>query len=92
VVTIHSRTKEITRSGQYWAFAHFSRTIRRGAHRFDSQGILANVDHLACENADGQRVLVLSNTAATHPVVLQMGPLMAEVTLESDSLTTLTWK
>ena len=24
-VTIHSQTKEITRSGQYWAFAHFSR-------------------------------------------------------------------
>lgn len=92
VVTINSRTKEITRSGQYWAFAHFSRMIRRGAHRFDSQGTLANVDHVACENPDGQKVVVLSNTAAARPVVLQMGPMMAELSLESDSLTTLTWK
>jgi glucosylceramidase len=92
VVTINSRTKEITRSGQYWAFAHFSRMIRRGAHRFDSQGAVANVDHVACENPDGQKVLVLSNTAAARPVVLQMGSMMAELNLESSSLTTLTWK
>jgi glucosylceramidase len=31
VVTINSETKEITRSGQYWAFAHYSRVVRRGA-------------------------------------------------------------
>src|SRR5262249_50265749 len=31
MVTINSATKEITRSGQYWAFAHFSRVVRRGA-------------------------------------------------------------
>ena len=36
VVTIHSQTKEITRSGQFWAFAHFSRNVRRGARRFES--------------------------------------------------------
>jgi glucosylceramidase len=92
LVTIHSQTKEITRSGQYWAFAHFSRMIRRGARRFDSQGTLANIDHVACENPDGQRVLVLSNAAAARPVVLQMGPMMAELTLENNSITTLTWK
>jgi glucosylceramidase len=28
LVTIHSGTREITRSGQYWAFAHYSRAIR----------------------------------------------------------------
>jgi len=92
LVTIHSQTKEITRSGQYWAFAHFSRLIRRGAHRFDSQGILANVDHVACENPDGERVLVIANSAVERPVVLQIGALMAELTLESSSVTTLTWK
>ena len=31
LVTIDSETREITRSGQYWAFAHFSQTIRRGS-------------------------------------------------------------
>jgi glucosylceramidase len=37
MVTIHSQTGEITRSGQYWGLAHFSRAIRRGARRFDCQ-------------------------------------------------------
>jgi glucosylceramidase len=92
LVTIHSQTKEITRSGQYWALAHFSRLIRRGAHRFDSQGILANVDHVACENPDGQKVLVITNTAATRPVVLQMGVMAADLTLPGNSITTLAWK
>jgi glucosylceramidase len=92
VVTINSQTKEITRSGQYWAFAHFSRLIRRGARRFDSQGTVANVDHVACENPDGQKVLVVSNTAAARPVVLQMGTMTAELTLPGDSVSTLTWK
>jgi glucosylceramidase len=92
LVTIHSQTKEITRSGQYWAFAHFSRLIRRGAHRFDSQGNLANVEHVACENSDGQRVLVMTNTAEARPVVLQMGAMAANLTLPSNSVTTLAWK
>jgi glucosylceramidase len=93
LVTIHSQTKEVTRSGQYWAFAHFSRLIRRGAHRFDSQGTLANVDHVACENPDGERVLVIANSAAAErSVVLQMGAMTAQLTLSSDSLSTLTWK
>ena len=92
VVTINSQTKEISRSGQYWAFAHFSRLIRRGARRFDSQGTLANVEHVACENPDGQKVLVLTNAAAALPVVLQMGAMTTELTLSRDSITTLTWK
>ena len=91
LVTIHSGTHGITHSGQYWAFAHFSRLIRRGARRFDSQGILADVDHVACENPDGQRVLVLTNPAAAHPVALQMGALTTELTLPSSSVTTLSW-
>ena len=92
VVTINSQTKEISRSGQYWAFAHFSRLIRRGARRFDSQGMLANLEHVACENPDGQKVLVLTNAAAALPVVLQMGAMTTELTLSRDSITTLTWK
>ncbi len=49
LVTIHSQTKKITRSGQYWAFAHFSHLIRRGACRFDSQGALRDVDHVGAK-------------------------------------------
>jgi glucosylceramidase len=91
LVTIHSQTKEITRSGQYWAFAHFSRLVRRGAHRFDSQGMGADVDHVACENPDGQKVLVVTNPATARPVVLQLGAMVADLTLTSNSVTTLAW-
>jgi len=91
LVTIHSQTKEITRSGQYWAFAHFSRLIRRGAHRFDSQGIGAHLDHVACENPDGQRVFVVTNPSTERQVVLQLGAMVAELTLSSNSVTTLAW-
>jgi glucosylceramidase len=92
LVTIHSQTKEIARSGQYWAFAHFSRLIRRGAHRFESQGMLENVEHVACENPDAQKVLVLTNTAAPRPVAFQLGAMTADLTLPGDSVTSLAWK
>jgi glucosylceramidase len=91
VVTIHSQTKEITRTGQFWALAQFSRFIRRGARRFDSQSTLPGVDHLAVENPNGQRVLVLSNSAADRTVTLQLGGMLADVNLKKDSVTTLVW-
>jgi glucosylceramidase len=91
VVAIHSQTKEVTRSGQFWALAQFSRFIRRGARRLDSQGSAANLDHLAVENPDGQLVLVLSNPGAGRSVSLQMGGMVADVDLKGDSMTTLVW-
>ena len=62
LVTIDSRTKEITRSGQYWAFAHYSRALRRGARRFDSRGDVDGISHVAFANPDGGAALVLANT------------------------------
>jgi glucosylceramidase len=47
VITIDSKTGEITRSGQYWALSHFSRAIRRGARRIESSGELAGLSHVA---------------------------------------------
>ncbi len=38
LVTVDSRTQAVTRSGMYWAFAHFSRHVRRGARVFESAG------------------------------------------------------
>lgn len=90
LVTINSQSKEITRSGQYWAFKHFSGVIRRGAHRFDSQGS-AGVDHVAFENSDGMKVLVLTNSGASQKVSVQLAGMSADVNLAANSLTTLSW-
>jgi glucosylceramidase len=91
VVSIHSGTQEITRSAQFWGLAHFSRTIRRGAHRFDSQSAATDVLHVAFENPDGSKVLVLTNKAAATAVALRQGKMNAAVPLKENSVTTLTW-
>ncbi len=91
VVTINSQTKEITRSGQYWAFAHFSRFIRRGAKRFDSQSSAPDVSHIAVEDANGGRVLILTNLESARTVSVQLGDHSADVPLDANSVTTLTW-
>jgi glucosylceramidase len=91
VVTINSKTKEITRSGMYWAFAHYSRVIRRGARRFESDGDLERVSHVAFANPDGTKVAVLTNAGAERTVSLQMAARTAQVALPKDSITTLTW-
>jgi|HubBroStandDraft_5_1064220.scaffolds.fasta_scaffold34142_2 glucosylceramidase len=92
VVTINSQSREITRSGQYWAFAHYSRVVRRGARRFDSQSSTADLRHVALENPDGQRVLVLTNTGLAKTIDLRLADMATSVPLKENSVTTLVWK
>jgi glucosylceramidase len=91
MVTIHSQTKEITRSGQYWAFAHFSRNVRRGARRIESTGKMDGVQQVAFENPDGQKVLVVTNAGPAGTASINQGGRTAEVSLVPDSVTTLVW-
>ncbi len=90
-VTIDSGTKKVIRSGQYYAFAHYSRAIRRGAHRFDSSGQLADLSHVAAENPDGQKVVVLTNRGEARNVELRLGKQTAQVPLSANSIATLAW-
>jgi glucosylceramidase len=92
VVTIDSNSRDITRSGQHWAFAHYARAIRRGARRFESQCSVAGVQHVALENRDGQRVLVLINPGASTKIEIRLTSLSASVALPTDSVTTLAWR
>jgi glucosylceramidase len=91
LVTIDSKTGEITRSGQYWAFTHFSRAVRRGAKRIESSGELEGVSHVAFVNPDGSMATVLTNAAAERKVLLRLYGRESEVRLPADSVTTLTW-
>jgi len=92
LVTVHSEIKQITQSGQYWAFAHFSRLLRRGARRFDSHSSASDLHHVAFENPDGQRVLVVANPGLARTVELQLAKMAASIPLGADSVTTLAWK
>src|SRR5262249_16946005 len=53
LVTIHSQTREITRSGQYWAFAHYSRAFRRSSMVVPSDGQIKDVCHVVAASPDG---------------------------------------
>lgn len=92
IVIINPNTQEIIRSGQYWALAHFSRGIQRGARRFESQSDALNLGHVAVENPGGQKVLILTNPGARRSVQVSQGLSAANVALEENSVTTLTWR
>jgi glucosylceramidase len=91
LVTIHSQTKEITRSGQYWAFAHFSRNVERGAHRIDSRCSASGIYQVAFQNPNGEKVLVVTNPGEARTIHLSQGAEAAELSLASKSLTTVSW-
>jgi glucosylceramidase len=91
LVTLDSKTHAITRSGQYWAFAHYSKVVRRGARVIGSEGTLADIDQVAFENPDGTHVLVLTNQGGGQNVQCQTGTQALDLTLDSGSITTLQW-
>lgn len=90
-VTINSQTQEITRSGHFWAMNHFSRSVRRGARRFGSEGGPAGVQHVAFQDAGGRRALVITNPGAARSVQVQLAGGAVEVQLPVDSIVTLSW-
>jgi glucosylceramidase len=92
ILIINPHTQEIVRSGQYWALAHFSQTIRRGARRFESQSLATNLGHVAIENPDGEKVLILTNLGAARTMQVNQGLGSASVPLEENSIATLVWK
>jgi glucosylceramidase len=86
---IDSKTQEISYSGMFWALGHFSRFVRTGAKRIDSQSANNNLQHCAFQNSDGACVVVISNPGSKQSCEIRLGDRAAEVPLAEDSLTTL---
>jgi glucosylceramidase len=91
LLTIDSRTKEIYHSGQYWAMGHFSRFIRRGAVRIESQSSAKDLSHCAFENPDGSLVIVITNPGHPRTCEIQLKGKVAPISLSGDSVLTLTY-
>jgi glucosylceramidase len=104
VVTVENGTHKITRSGQYWAFAHYSKHVRRGAKVFATNGVgqgeaggtaekgtAVGVSHVGFRNPDGSYVVVLANRGAEKQVQLVLGSSALDVELPADSVHTLQW-
>ncbi len=91
LVTANSHTHEITRSGQYWAFSHYSKFVSRGARVIGSECKVAGLEQVAFENPDGSHVLVLTNKGEGQKLQCQWGTQSLDLALESGSITTLRW-
>jgi len=92
LVTVHSSSRAITYSGQFYALQHFAQHIRRGAKIVRSTGDIEGVRHVVARNPDRSYAAVLTNTAKDKRVVhLVLGGASAAVELAPDSMTTLTW-
>jgi glucosylceramidase len=89
---LDTQSQQITRSGSYFAFAHYSKTMKRGAHIFASTGELTGVAHVAAENADGSHVLVITNNnSAEQRVQCTFASHALNVVLPADSITSFVW-
>lgn len=92
VVTVNSQTHEVTRSGQFHAFAHYSEVIQRGAQIISSRGEVPGIDHVAAQNPDGSHVLILTNQdREQQQVQCALRDQSLTVALPPDSITTLVW-
>ncbi len=96
-LTVENATHKVVRSGQYWAFAHYSKHIKRGARVIASNGVGADsgqgtpVTLAAFKNPDGTFVAVLANAGPERRVQLVMGTQALEIDLPADSVHTLEW-
>jgi glucosylceramidase len=105
VITVDNATHKVSKSGQYWAFAHYSRHVKRGAKVIATNGVdtpatgglIENkvskaLTHAGFRNPDGSMVVTLANRGDERRVQLVHGTDALEMTLPADSLFTLQWR
>jgi glucosylceramidase len=56
-----------------------------------SHGLQAGVDHVALENPDGSRVLIITNRGEARRVDCGLNSFTLQVRMPRDSVVTLTW-
>lgn len=93
VVTIDSRTGDVTRNLEFYALAHASKFVRPGAQRIASTAESGTLQTVAFRNADdGSLVLVVCNSGlAGQRYSVQSGGQVVQATLAASSITTLVW-
>jgi glucosylceramidase len=93
LVRLDTKSQQLSYSGNHYAFAHYSKLIQRGAHIFASSGDLPGINHVAAENTDGSRVLVMTNndSAVEQHVRCTLASRALNLVLPPDSITSLVW-
>ncbi len=99
VITVENDTHKVTRSARFWALAHYSKHVKRGAKVFRTDGMADSaaetstgaVSHAGFRNPDGSLVVVLANRGPQKRVQLLLGSSALDVDLPADSVHTLQW-
>jgi glucosylceramidase len=96
IITVDSSTRKITRNARFWAMAHYSKHVRRGAMVFRTDGVADSVpdpaiSHVGFRNPDGSMIVVLTNGGQERRVQLIVGSNALDVELPADSVLTLQW-
>jgi glucosylceramidase len=92
LVSIDTKTQQLTYSGNYYAFPHYSKVMEKGAHIFASSGDLPGIDHVAAENPNKSSVVVLTNrNNAEQRVHCRLRSQVLKVVLPPDSITSFVW-
>jgi len=89
LVSFDSKSKQLSYSGNYYAFPHYSKLIQRGARVFASSGTLPDIVHVAAENPDKSRVLVVTNSNSSIEGQIQctLGAFSLKISVPPDSIT-----
>jgi glucosylceramidase len=94
-ITIDNATHKVTQSGQYWAFAHYTKHVKRGARVFATNALGnmggAGISHAGFKNSDGSHVVVLANRGAEKRIQLLFDENVLDLDLPGDSVQTLEW-
>jgi len=91
LVSVNSKSQQLTYSGNYYAFPHYSKLIQRGARIFASSGDLPGIEHVAAKNTDGSSVLVVTNSGVEQQVQCTLGTRALKLVLPPDSITSFVW-
>lgn len=94
VVTINSKTGEVTRNFDYYALAHVSRFVRQGAHRIESTTQADGLETVAFQNKDDKSIalVVLNSAAGESRFTVSVGNRRFEHTMPGASVATFVWK
>jgi glucosylceramidase len=92
IVTIDSKTGEVTRTVDYYVLAHASRFVLPGARRIASTSGRGGIDTVAFRNPDGVIALLVANPAdKPRKVAVRVGAKSFGYTLPAGSVATFTW-
>ena len=93
IVTIDSKTGEVSRNVEYYAFAHASKFVRPGAQRIASTAAVDGLESVAFRNADdGSIALIVSNgSAVTRRFAVRSGMQTFAYELPRESVASFSW-